>query len=159
MDHFSSGDNPTLGRFHGERALAGQRPAKVRSASGICMPEDFHRGECAYDRFIGIRPTGPRRHWEPSQPHFYAVAIAPGRGHLWRRRNGRQCAGTDHRGTSHYRSVRDWHLHRLRHGEIVSGCWRQCRSVVRLGIYRGQALRAVRRQGARRGFAAAEPSP
>ncbi|HEX4376280.1 MAG TPA: NADH:flavin oxidoreductase [Steroidobacteraceae bacterium] len=46
IDHHSSGDNPTLGRFHGEQALAGWKnvAAKVHAAGGICMPELWHVG-------------------------------------------------------------------------------------------------------------------
>lgn len=46
IDHPSSGDNPLLGRFHGERALDGWRKvaAKVHAAGGLCFPELWHVG-------------------------------------------------------------------------------------------------------------------
>jgi 2,4-dienoyl-CoA reductase-like NADH-dependent reductase (Old Yellow Enzyme family) len=46
IDHHSSGDNPLLGRFHGERALTGWRnvAAKVHAAGGLCFPELWHVG-------------------------------------------------------------------------------------------------------------------
>lgn len=46
IDHDASGDNPALGRFYGDRALAGWRnvAAKVHAASGFCMPELWHVG-------------------------------------------------------------------------------------------------------------------
>lgn len=46
IDHPSSGDNPLLGRFHGEDAFAGWRDvaARVHAAGGICVPELWHVG-------------------------------------------------------------------------------------------------------------------
>lgn len=46
IDHPSSGDNPLLGRFHGEEAFDGWRnvAAKVRAAGGVCLPELWHVG-------------------------------------------------------------------------------------------------------------------
>lgn len=46
IDHPSSGDNPLLGRFHGEDAFAGWRnvAAKVHAAGGVCVPELWHVG-------------------------------------------------------------------------------------------------------------------
>lgn len=46
IDHPSSGDNPLLGRFHGEDAFAGWRnvAAKVHAKGGICVPELWHVG-------------------------------------------------------------------------------------------------------------------
>ncbi|GGC09526.1 oxidoreductase [Novosphingobium endophyticum] len=46
IDHPCSGDNPLLGRFHGEDAFAGWRNVarKVRAAGGICIPELWHVG-------------------------------------------------------------------------------------------------------------------
>lgn len=46
IDHPSSGDNPLLGRFHGEDALAGWRrvAAQVHAHGGICVPELWHVG-------------------------------------------------------------------------------------------------------------------
>jgi len=46
IDHPSSGDNPLLGRFHGEDAFAGWRNVaeKVHAAGGITVPELWHVG-------------------------------------------------------------------------------------------------------------------
>lgn len=46
IDHPSSGDNPMLGRFHGEDAFDGWRNVakKVHAAGGICVPELWHVG-------------------------------------------------------------------------------------------------------------------
>jgi 2,4-dienoyl-CoA reductase-like NADH-dependent reductase (Old Yellow Enzyme family) len=46
IDHPSSGDNPLLGRFHGEDAFEGWRnvAAKVHARGGICVPELWHVG-------------------------------------------------------------------------------------------------------------------
>jgi 2,4-dienoyl-CoA reductase-like NADH-dependent reductase (Old Yellow Enzyme family) len=46
IDHPSSGDNPLLGRFHGEDAFAGWREvaARVHAAGGLCLPELWHVG-------------------------------------------------------------------------------------------------------------------
>lgn len=46
IDHPSSGDNPLLGRFHGEDAFAGWKNVaeKVHAAGGICVPELWHVG-------------------------------------------------------------------------------------------------------------------
>lgn len=46
IDHPSSGDNPLLGRFHGDDAFAGWRnvAAKVHAAGGVCVPELWHVG-------------------------------------------------------------------------------------------------------------------
>lgn len=46
IDHPSSGDNPLLGRFHGEDAFAGWRRVaeKVHERGGICLPELWHVG-------------------------------------------------------------------------------------------------------------------
>ncbi|MET0586920.1 MAG: 12-oxophytodienoate reductase [Novosphingobium sp.] len=46
IDHPSSGDNPLLGRFHGEDAFDGWRTVarKVHAAGGICVPELWHVG-------------------------------------------------------------------------------------------------------------------
>lgn len=46
IDHPSSGDNPLLGRFHGEDAFAGWRnvAAQVHAAGGLCVPELWHVG-------------------------------------------------------------------------------------------------------------------
>ncbi|MCJ2178431.1 12-oxophytodienoate reductase [Novosphingobium album (ex Hu et al. 2023)] len=46
IDHPSSGDNPLLGRFHGEDAFAGWRnvAARVHAKGGICVPELWHVG-------------------------------------------------------------------------------------------------------------------
>lgn len=46
IDHPSSGDNPLLGRFHGEDAFDGWRnvAAKVHAAGAICVPELWHVG-------------------------------------------------------------------------------------------------------------------
>jgi 2,4-dienoyl-CoA reductase-like NADH-dependent reductase (Old Yellow Enzyme family) len=46
LDHPSSGDNPLLGRFHGERALEGWRAvaAEVHAAGAYVMPELWHVG-------------------------------------------------------------------------------------------------------------------
>lgn len=46
IDHPSSGDNPMLGRFHGEDAFAGWKNVarKVHAAGGICVPELWHVG-------------------------------------------------------------------------------------------------------------------
>lgn len=46
IDHPSSGDNPLLGRFHGEDAFTGWRnvAAKVHAKGGICVPELWHVG-------------------------------------------------------------------------------------------------------------------
>ncbi len=46
IDHPSSGDNPLLGRFHGEDAFDGWREVarQVHAAGGICVPELWHVG-------------------------------------------------------------------------------------------------------------------
>ena len=46
IDHPSSGDNPLLGRFHGDHALEGWRnvAAEVHAAGGCVMPELWHVG-------------------------------------------------------------------------------------------------------------------
>lgn len=46
IDHLSSGDNPLLGRFHGEAAYEGWRnvAAKVHAAGGYTVPELWHVG-------------------------------------------------------------------------------------------------------------------
>lgn len=46
IDHPSSGDNPLLGRFHGEAAFEGWRQvaAKVHAAGGYVVPELWHVG-------------------------------------------------------------------------------------------------------------------
>jgi len=46
IDHPSSGDNPLLGRFHGEDAFAGWKRVaeRVHAAGGICVPELWHVG-------------------------------------------------------------------------------------------------------------------
>src|ERR1700747_3218554 len=46
IDHPSSGDNPLLGRWHGEEAFAGWRnvAAKVHASGGYVMPELWHVG-------------------------------------------------------------------------------------------------------------------
>jgi 2,4-dienoyl-CoA reductase-like NADH-dependent reductase (Old Yellow Enzyme family) len=46
IDHPSSGDNPLLGRFHGDDAFDGWRnvAAKVRAAGALCVPELWHVG-------------------------------------------------------------------------------------------------------------------
>jgi len=46
IDHPSSGDNPLLGRFHGEDAFAGWREVarRVHQRGGICVPELWHVG-------------------------------------------------------------------------------------------------------------------
>lgn len=46
IDHPSSGDNPLLGRFHGEDAFDGWRNVarRVHEAGGICVPELWHVG-------------------------------------------------------------------------------------------------------------------
>lgn len=46
IDHPSSGDNPLLGRFHGEDAFSGWKNVarKVHAAGGICVPELWHVG-------------------------------------------------------------------------------------------------------------------
>lgn len=46
IDHPSSGDNPLLGRFHGEDAFAGWRAVadRVHAAGGIVVPELWHVG-------------------------------------------------------------------------------------------------------------------
>lgn len=46
IDHPSSGDNPLLGRFHGEHVLDGWRNVaeKVHAAGGYVMPELWHVG-------------------------------------------------------------------------------------------------------------------
>lgn len=46
IDHPSSGDNPLLGRFHGEDAFAGWRRVaeRVHERGGICLPELWHVG-------------------------------------------------------------------------------------------------------------------
>lgn len=46
IDHPSSGDNPLLGRFHGETAFAGWRnvAAKVHAAGAYVVPELWHVG-------------------------------------------------------------------------------------------------------------------
>ncbi len=46
IDHPSSGDNPLLGRFHGEPALEGWRVVaeEVHAAGGYAMPELWHVG-------------------------------------------------------------------------------------------------------------------
>lgn len=46
IDHPSSGDNPLLGRFHGEDAFAGWREVarQVHAAGGIAVPELWHVG-------------------------------------------------------------------------------------------------------------------
>lgn len=46
IDHPSSGDNPLLGRFHGEDAFAGWREVarQVHAAGGITVPELWHVG-------------------------------------------------------------------------------------------------------------------
>lgn len=46
IDHPSSGDNPMLGRFHGEDAFDGWRNVarKVHAAGGVCVPELWHVG-------------------------------------------------------------------------------------------------------------------
>ncbi len=46
IDHHSSGDNPSLGRFYGDAALAGWRnvAAKVHASGGFCIPELWHVG-------------------------------------------------------------------------------------------------------------------
>lgn len=57
IDHPSSGDNPMLGRFHGEAALDGWRnvAAEVRAAGGFCFPELWHVGlvYSSYDMAAG----------------------------------------------------------------------------------------------------------
>lgn len=46
IDHPSSGDNPLLGRFHGEDAFAAWRTVaeQVHASGGICVPELWHVG-------------------------------------------------------------------------------------------------------------------
>ena len=46
IDHPSSGDNPLLGRFHGDHALEAWRTvaAEVHAAGGYAMPELWHVG-------------------------------------------------------------------------------------------------------------------
>lgn len=46
IDHPSSGDNPLLGRFHGERSLQGWRrvATEVHAAGALVMPELWHVG-------------------------------------------------------------------------------------------------------------------
>ena len=46
IDHPSSGDNPLLGRFHGEDAFAAWRHVAscVHEAGGLCVPELWHVG-------------------------------------------------------------------------------------------------------------------
>jgi len=46
IDHPSSGDNPLLGRFHGQDAFEGWRnvATKVHARGGICVPELWHVG-------------------------------------------------------------------------------------------------------------------
>lgn len=46
IDHISSGDNPLLGRFHGENAFDGWRSVatKVHEAGGYTVPELWHVG-------------------------------------------------------------------------------------------------------------------
>lgn len=46
IDHPSSGDNPLLGRFHGEDAFAAWRhvASRVHEAGGLCVPELWHVG-------------------------------------------------------------------------------------------------------------------
>ena len=46
IDHHSSGDNPLLGRFHGEDAFDGWRnvATRVHESGGICVPELWHVG-------------------------------------------------------------------------------------------------------------------
>lgn len=46
IDHMSSGDNPLLGRFHGEDAFEGWRnvAAKVHASGGYALPELWHVG-------------------------------------------------------------------------------------------------------------------
>ena len=46
IDHMSSGDNPLLGRFHGEDAFAAWRnvAAKVHASGGFTVPELWHVG-------------------------------------------------------------------------------------------------------------------
>ncbi len=46
IDHPSSGDNPLLGRFHGQDAFDGWRnvATKVHAKGGICVPELWHVG-------------------------------------------------------------------------------------------------------------------
>lgn len=46
IDHAASGDNPLLGRFHGDDALEGWREvaARVHAAGGLCLPELWHVG-------------------------------------------------------------------------------------------------------------------
>ncbi|MCB2079545.1 MAG: 12-oxophytodienoate reductase [Novosphingobium sp.] len=52
IDHPSSGDNPLLGRFHGEGADDAWRniSTKVHREGGICVPELWH---------VGLIPSGP----------------------------------------------------------------------------------------------------
>src|SRR5258706_7839555 len=46
IDHHSSGDNPVLGRFHGEDAFAAWRKVAeaVHAVGGLIMPELWHVG-------------------------------------------------------------------------------------------------------------------
>ncbi|CAN7587186.1 12-oxophytodienoate reductase [Phenylobacterium sp. LjRoot219] len=57
IDHSSSGDNPMLGRFHGEAALEGWRrvASEVRAAGGFCFPELWHVGlvYSSFDMAVG----------------------------------------------------------------------------------------------------------
>lgn len=52
IDHPSSGDNPLLGRFHGEDSDEAWRnvATKVHREGGICVPELWH---------VGLIPSGP----------------------------------------------------------------------------------------------------
>lgn len=70
IDHPSSGDNPLLGRFHGEDAFEGWRnvAAKVHARGGICVPELWHVG--ASGRWLGfwVPCSNPAPHPHPARP-------------------------------------------------------------------------------------------
>lgn len=79
IDHPSSGDNPLLGRFHGQQPLDGWRMVadKVHAAGGFVMPELWHVGliPLVADVMAGREPTY-RPELGQISPSGY---IAPGR--------------------------------------------------------------------------------
>ena len=79
IDHPSSGDNPLLGRFHGDHALEGWRhvAARVHEEGGFVMPELWHVGliPLVADVMAGEEPRY-REELGQVSPSGY---IAPGR--------------------------------------------------------------------------------
>jgi 2,4-dienoyl-CoA reductase-like NADH-dependent reductase (Old Yellow Enzyme family) len=79
IDHPSSGDNPLLGRFHGDRRIEGWRMVaeKVHAAGGFVMPELWHVGliPLVADVMAGEEPRYREELGQVSPSGF----IAPGR--------------------------------------------------------------------------------